>query len=236
MSASCRARTIALNSCTCPPGVGVAAVLRVGREEADGVVAPVVGQPLLDQRRVVREVVHRHELDRGDAERLEVLDHRRVGDGGVGAAHVLRNVGMGLGEALHVRLVDDRVGVLVARRAVDAPVEERVDHHRLRHAGRGVVVVAAVRDRRSCSRTATGSSRTCRRWPWRRDRAAACSGCTGGRRAGRRARAPGSRSAGPARCWGGSRARRIRRPRAASPGSRCRRRRTGTTRPARRPR
>ena len=73
-----------------------------------------------------------------------MLDDRGVRDGGVGAADVLRNVWMRLGQTLDVGLVDDRVGVLVAGRAIDAPVEVRVDHHRLGHAGGGVVVVAAV--------------------------------------------------------------------------------------------
>ena len=75
---------------------------------------------------------------------VQVLDHRRMCDGGVGAANLFRDVGMSLGEALDVRLVDDAVGVLEVRRAIGAPVEERVDHHRLRHARRRVVVVAAV--------------------------------------------------------------------------------------------
>ena len=55
-------------------GVGV-----VRGEEADGVVAPVVAQAPLRQVAVVHELVHRHQLDRGHAEPLEVRDHRRVG-------------------------------------------------------------------------------------------------------------------------------------------------------------
>ena len=43
-------------------------VLVVRGEEADRVVAPVVAQPALDQMRVVDELVHRQQLDRGDAE------------------------------------------------------------------------------------------------------------------------------------------------------------------------
>ncbi len=144
MSASCRARTMALNSWTWPPGVGAGTVLGVRGEEADGVVAPVVGQALVDQGRVVGEVMDRHQLDRRDAKALEVLDDRGMGDRGVGAAAALRDVGMRLGEALDVGLVDDRVGVFVLRRAVGAPVEERIDDDRLGHAGRRVLVVAAV--------------------------------------------------------------------------------------------
>ena len=125
-------------------GSAAAAVLRVRGEEADGVVAPVVRQSLVDQRGVVGEMVHRHQLDRGDPQRFEVLDDRRMPDGGIRAPHLFGDVGMGLGEALDVRLVDDGVGVLEIRRAIGAPVEERVDDHRFGHARGGVVVVAAV--------------------------------------------------------------------------------------------
>ena len=47
-------------------GAGVAALRG---EVADAVVSPVVGQALLDEVLRVDEVVHRHELDGGDAER-----------------------------------------------------------------------------------------------------------------------------------------------------------------------
>jgi len=43
-------------------------VLRVRREEADGVVAPVVAQTALEQVGVVDEGVDRHQLDRCDSE------------------------------------------------------------------------------------------------------------------------------------------------------------------------
>ena len=52
-------------------GGGVAVV---GGEEADRVVAPVVAQPPLQQVGVVDELVHRQELDGGDAETTQVLD------------------------------------------------------------------------------------------------------------------------------------------------------------------
>jgi hypothetical protein len=48
-----------------------------GAKKPIGVVTPVVGQPALGQAAVVDELVHRHQLDGGDTEPLEVLD----GDG-----------------------------------------------------------------------------------------------------------------------------------------------------------
>ncbi len=64
-SASCRARTMPLNSCTCPAWSGHRRVGVVRREEADRVVAPVVAQAPLGQAVVGDELVHRHQLDRG---------------------------------------------------------------------------------------------------------------------------------------------------------------------------
>ena len=56
--------------------VAASPIARLGREEADRVVAPVVAQAALDQAAVVDEGVHRQQLDRGDAEALQVLDRR----------------------------------------------------------------------------------------------------------------------------------------------------------------
>ena len=137
MPAECSVLTMVLNSLT-PPG---GAVARLGREEADRVVAPVVAQPLLDQVAVVDEGVHRHQLDRGDAEPPQVVDHRRGGEAGIGAAQPRRHVGMAHGEAVHVQLVDHRLVPGHARRPVVAPGEGRVDDAALRHARR---IVAAV--------------------------------------------------------------------------------------------
>ena len=130
------------------------AVAVVRGEEADGVVAPVVAQALVEQGVVVDELVDRHQLDRRDAEVLEVVDHGRVGEPGVGAALVLGDLRMQLGEPLDVGLVDDGVGVGDVEPAIAGPVEERVDDDAEHHVRRRVVVVArlgvveAVREQR----------------------------------------------------------------------------------------
>jgi hypothetical protein len=112
-----------------------------GREEVDGAVAPVVAQPLLDQEVLVDDLVDRQQLDGGDAERLQVLDDRGVANGGVGAADLLRHLGVEHREPLDVRLVDDRLVPGDAWAAVALPVERGVDHHALRHAPGAVLVV-----------------------------------------------------------------------------------------------
>ena len=120
-------------------GVGV-----VRREEADGVVAPVVAEALVDQVLVVHELVCGHELERGDPELAQVLDDRGVRDGRVGAANLLRNVGVRHREALHVGLVDDARAVGGARRAVALPVEVGVDDDAEHGVRRRVEVVLLV--------------------------------------------------------------------------------------------
>ena len=114
------------------------------REEPDGVVAPVVRQTLLHEVRVVDELVDGHELDRGDPEGLQVVDDRGMRHAGVGAAQLLRDAGVQLGEALDVGLVDHALVVLVLRRTVVAPVEVRVDDDRRHRVGGRVLVVALV--------------------------------------------------------------------------------------------
>ncbi len=120
-------------------------VVGVRREERQGVVAPVVAQALLQQRVVLHELVHGHQLDRGHPQPGQVLGDRRVGEAGVRAAQLLRHVGMQLGEPLDVRLVDDRLVVGHVEPAVALPVEVRAGDHAERHVRAGVLVVARLR-------------------------------------------------------------------------------------------
>jgi len=122
--------------------LAVGGVAGVRGEEADGVVAPVVREALVGQGRVVDELVHRHQLDGGDSELLEVFDHQRMGDSAVAAALVFGDSRVQLREALHVGLVDEGVGVGRARVAVACPVEVGVDDH-AEHGVLGRVLVVA---------------------------------------------------------------------------------------------
>jgi hypothetical protein len=117
-----------------PARRSVRGVARLGREKVDRVVAPVVGQPLVEQVLVVEEGVDRQELDGGDAELLQVRDHPRRGEAGVGAAELRLHLGVAGGEAFHVQLVDERIVEGDAGRPVGAPVEGAVDDDSLRHA------------------------------------------------------------------------------------------------------
>ena len=79
----------------------------IGDHEGDGVIAPVVRQAERPQVPFVDPGRAGHQLDGGDAQPLQVVDRHRVGEAGEGAANVVRNVRMGLGEAAHVQFVDD---------------------------------------------------------------------------------------------------------------------------------
>ena len=120
-------------------GAGIAGVRR---EEIDRVVAPVVVQVLVDEMLVVEEGVNRHQLDRGDAELLQVVDRDLVAEPGVGAAALLGDPGMAGGESLYMQFVDDRAVERRLRRSVVSPIEVVIDHDALREPS-GVLLVVA---------------------------------------------------------------------------------------------
>ena len=88
--------------------------------------------------------MHGHELDRRDAELVQVRDDRRMRQAQVGAALLLRDDRMLLGQAADVRLVDNGLVVGSARRPVQVPVEERARHDRTRHVRRGVGLTTSI--------------------------------------------------------------------------------------------
>ena len=112
-----------------------------GREEADGVVAPVIAQPQLHQAPIVDEFVDRHQLDRRDAKPLEIFDHRRGCKSGIGTTQCRRHIGMLHGEATHVQLIDHHLVPGHVGTAIIAPSKGGIDHLALEHAARAVTPV-----------------------------------------------------------------------------------------------
>ena len=100
----------------------------MGGEEPDGVVAPVVGEPPLDQERLRHVLVHRQQLDRGHPEAHQVGDRGVVAQPRVGAAQLPGHSGVGHREPLDVHLIDHCVGVAVARPRGLGHVDAGVDH------------------------------------------------------------------------------------------------------------
>ncbi len=116
--------------------VAVASARRVaafGREVSDQVVAPVVHEAAIDEVSCIDEVVHRHELHRGDAELLQVLERTWMRQPRVRSPQLLGNVVIALGETLHVQLVDDGVSPRCVRPSVVAPRKAVVDDDTLGH-------------------------------------------------------------------------------------------------------
>jgi len=113
-------------------------VAGVGREVADGIVAPVVGESELEQVNLVDELVHRQQLDRRDTERREVLEHLRMSEPGIGSALMLGYRRMQFRDATNVGLVDDGVAPGRPGGAVVAPVERVIDDDAARHERRRI--------------------------------------------------------------------------------------------------
>ena len=116
-------------------------VARVGAEEADRVVAPVVGEAAVGLVLLGHRVMDGQQLHRGHAQLGEVTDRRGRGEPRVGAAQLRGHLGMEPGEALDVHLVDDGARPAGQRRPVAFPVEGGIDHHALGQVGGAVAVV-----------------------------------------------------------------------------------------------
>ena len=134
-----------------PECVGAGTVSRVGREERQRGVAPVVAQP--GRGILLVEGKYRQQLDGADAEVLKVRD--LVDQPRIGTTLVRRNAGVGIArEPGDVHLVDDGLGEWPARSGVALPViRAGIDDHAL-ESRRGVVA-------RLTRRVATAARRPC---------------------------------------------------------------------------
>jgi hypothetical protein len=119
----------------------VGEIARLDRKEADGVVAPIVAQPLLQQKAVLHERLDRHQFDRGNAEPAQMIDHALIGERREGSSFVGTDVVAQHGQAAHVGFINDGVGPWNVGGPVVAPVEAVVGDDRLDHPGRAVAPV-----------------------------------------------------------------------------------------------
>ena len=114
---------------------------RIGGEEADRVVAPVVGEAMVGEMAVVDERVNRHQFDGGHAEALDMFDDFLLPEALERAAHVLRHGRMALRVAAHVGFVEDRVVPWHACARRVRPGEALVDDLALLHERCAVALV-----------------------------------------------------------------------------------------------
>ena len=77
-------------------------ILRMGSEESDGVVPPVICQAAFDQKRLRHAVVNGQQFDCRYTEVLEVVDGARGGHPGVGTADLGGDVRVLFGESFDV--------------------------------------------------------------------------------------------------------------------------------------
>src|SRR6185437_512076 len=71
--------------------VAGAGITGIGGEEVDAVIAPVIAETLFTQRLVIDKSVNRHQLNRRDAQVLQILDRGGVRQARIGAANFFRN-------------------------------------------------------------------------------------------------------------------------------------------------
>ena len=117
-------------------------VRRVRREEAERVVAPVVGQPAQHEVGLVREGVDREQLECRDPEALQVVDEGGVGEAGIRPTELVGDAGVQHRGVLDVDLVEQRLGERTSREIVCPPVELVVDDDAAWHVWCRVAVVA----------------------------------------------------------------------------------------------
>ena len=121
--------------------IGDAGIAPHRREEADGVVAPVVQQFLVEQIAVVEKRVHREQLDCGDAKMAQVVDQARLDETTERSPDILGHIPAQHAETAHVHLIND--GALPGRSGppIVAPGKGRINNTALEHRRRAVTVV-----------------------------------------------------------------------------------------------
>ncbi len=98
-------------------------IARMRGEEADGIVAPIIPEPSLDQLVLVDESMNGQELDGGDSQTLQVFDDRQYGHSAERAAQMFRHVGVTHGEPAQMGFVNDRLVPRGLRVGILAPGE-----------------------------------------------------------------------------------------------------------------
>src|SRR5262249_31987200 len=113
---------------------GIGCVVRLGSKESDGVIAPIVGELLLQKMPVIDESVDGHQLNGSNAKRFDVSDDLAHGEPGEGAAALAGDRGMHTREAANMQFVKN--GVIpgnAAATSVTTPTETGVDDDALRN-------------------------------------------------------------------------------------------------------
>ncbi len=110
-------------------------------EIPDGIVPPVIAESPLHQVGVVNELMYWKKLHRGYPQSSEVVDGNRVGEPGVCAANLRRDLRMTRCKTLDMHLVDHGFVQRPAGRLIVPPVKIGADHQRLGNKRGAVLLV-----------------------------------------------------------------------------------------------
>src|SRR6267154_5804437 len=113
-------------------------VTRLQCKKSNRIIAPIVAESTIHQSPIIHETVDRHKLDRRNAQACQIVDHGSRRQARICSAQASRNIGMAHGEALYVKLVDQRFVPWNIWGCVRAPGKGGVNYFVLRHTG-GIV-------------------------------------------------------------------------------------------------
>ena len=117
-----------------------AGIGRMQREHGHRVVAPVVRQAQPLKSRFAGKMRHRQQLQRGNAETLEIVDHHRMTQRFIGSANLFRQVRMQIRQPFDMRFVNHGIAPRRARRGIILPVIMIGHHHALQRDG-GIIMM-----------------------------------------------------------------------------------------------
>ena len=115
-------------------------IVRLGREEADRIVAPEVPEPALLQMAVLHEGMHRHQFDRRNADPVQVFDRLGMAERREGAADIVGQHRVAHRPAADMRFIDHRLRP-GGHRPLRLGEDVGTDDARLGHEGGAVALV-----------------------------------------------------------------------------------------------
>ena len=87
---------------------------------------------------------HRHQFQRGDTQRLEVIDHDRMTKGFIGTADLFWQIRVQPGQSFDMGFIDDRIAPWLAWRGIIPPVKRVIHDHAFRRDCRAVMRIRSV--------------------------------------------------------------------------------------------
>src|SRR5262249_42697643 len=124
------------------PQYAATGIAGVWGKETNRIVSPIISQLVIHQMLVGYKLVDRHQFHSGDAQLMEIANHRWTREAGVGPAQFRRRLRVAHGKSLDVQLIDQ--GPVPGRSwgSILSPAKCRVHDHTLWHSGRAVPLIS----------------------------------------------------------------------------------------------